>query len=127
MPPCHLFPYHACPSPCMPPPCMPPCTPCHAPAMHVPCHACPHYTCPLHACSPVNRLTDRCKNITFPQLCLQAETVELLVNKPLLNVAGVKLDTRNVEQMKDVHMYIEEFILVDIWIHYCTCRNSVWN
>ena len=25
--------------------------------------------------------------------------------------------TRNVEQTKDVHMYIEEFILVDIWIH----------
>ena len=25
----------------------------------------------------------------------------------------------NVEQMKDVRMYIEEFILVDIWIHCC--------
>ena len=24
------------------------------------------------------------------------------------------LDTRNVEQTKDVHMYIEEFILVDV-------------
>ena len=36
--------------------------------------------------------------------------VELLVNKPLLNV----------EQTKDVRMYIEEFILVDIWIHCCT-------
>ena len=30
------------------------------------------------------------------------------------------LDTRNVEQTKDVRMYIEEFILVDIWIHCCT-------
>ena len=29
------------------------------------------------------------------------------------------LDTRNVEQTKDVRMYIEEFILVDIWIHCC--------
>ena len=24
------------------------------------------------------------------------------------------------KQMKDVRMYIEEFILVDIWIHCCT-------
>ena len=24
------------------------------------------------------------------------------------------------KQTKDVCMYIEEFILVDIWIHYCT-------
>ena len=24
------------------------------------------------------------------------------------------------KQTKDVHMYIEEFILVDIWIHCCT-------
>ena len=30
------------------------------------------------------------------------------------------LDTCNVKQMKDVRMYIEEFILVDIWIHCCT-------
>ena len=27
---------------------------------------------------------------------------------------------RNVEQTKDVRMYIEEFILVEIWIHCCT-------
>ena len=27
------------------------------------------------------------------------------------------LDTCNVKQTKDVRMYIEEFILVDIWIH----------
>ena len=31
------------------------------------------------------------------------------------------LDACNVEQTKDVCMYIEEFILVDIWIHCCTC------
>ena len=30
------------------------------------------------------------------------------------------LDTRNEEQTNDVRMYIEEFILVDIWIHCCT-------
>ena len=30
------------------------------------------------------------------------------------------LDTCNEEQTKDVRMYIEEFILVDIWIHCCT-------
>ena len=38
--------------------------------------------------------------------------------KPLLNV--------NVEQTKDVHMYIEEFILVEIWIHCCTSWNLNW-
>ena len=27
------------------------------------------------------------------------------------------------KQTKDVRMYIEEFILVDIWIHYCTKLN----
>ena len=34
------------------------------------------------------------------------------------------MDTRNVEQTRDVHMYIEEFILVDIWIHCCTKLNT---
>ena len=29
----------------------------------------------------------------------------------------ILMDTRNVEQTKDVCMYIEEFILVEIWIH----------
>ena len=33
------------------------------------------------------------------------------------------LDTRNVEQTKNVRMYIEEFILVEIWIHCCTKLN----
>ena len=32
---------------------------------------------------------------------------------------------RNVEQTKDVCMYIEEFILVDIWIHCCTSWNWI--
>ena len=41
----------------------------------------------------------------------------------LLNI-GLELDTRNVEQTKDVRMYIEEFILVDIWIHCCTKLKS---
>ena len=31
---------------------------------------------------------------------------------------------RNVEQTKDVRMYIEEFILVDIWIHCCTVHET---
>ena len=74
--PCHAHPCHAClPLPhthhhyhtC--PPAM------HAPpGMHTPCHAHPlpcmppatHALC--HACPPVNRMTDRCKNITLPQL-----------------------------------------------------------
>ena len=43
----------------------------------------------------------------------------------LLNIGSIRmnilmLDTCNVEQTKDVRMYIEEFILVDIWIHCCT-------
>ena len=37
------------------------------------------------------------------------------------------LDTRNVEQTKDVRMYIEEFILVEIWIHCCTKLNWMMN
>ena len=31
------------------------------------------------------------------------------------------------KQTKDVRMYIEEFILVDIWIHYCTKLNMELN
>ena len=49
---------------------------------------------------------------------------------PLLNVGPIRMyilmDTRNVEQTKDVRMYIEEFILVDIWIHCCTSWNLNW-
>ena len=41
---------------------------------------------------------------------------ELLVNKPLLS--------NNVEQTKYVLCYIEEFILVDIWIHCCTVHET---
>ena len=46
------------------------CMPCHAcsKAMHAPCHAQLH----AHMPSPVDRITDRCKNITFPQLRLRA-------------------------------------------------------
>ena len=60
----------------------------HTPyATHTPCHTCPlphtpscllpHMPPPRHTCSPamhapppVNRITDSCKNITFPQLLL---------------------------------------------------------
>ena len=63
----HMSPCHAYPPPCMPPamygpfhtcplPCMPPAM--NAPYMHAPCHTCP----------PVDRMTDTCENITFPQL-----------------------------------------------------------
>ena len=45
----------------------------------------------------------------------------------ILNVGPIRMyilmDTHNVEQTKDVRMYIEEFILVDIWIHCCTKLN----
>ena len=42
------------------------------------------------------------------------------MNIGLIRMNILMLDTRNVEQTKDVRMYIEEFILVDIWIHCCT-------
>ena len=93
-------PYHACPpQPCMPPlSCMPPCN--HA---CPPYHACPHnHTCPLppptthapppatHACPPVNRITDTCKNITFPQLRLRAGiNAESFVSLPYLSIISV--------------------------------------
>ena len=91
---------HACP----PQPCMPPTT-MHAPCNHV-CppaatHAPHNHTCPPqphmppcnhtctphnHTCSPatthappVNRITDTCKNITFPQLRLWAVTSTIFV------------------------------------------------
>ena len=35
--------------------------------------------------------------------------------KPLLNIGYISNETNT-----DVRMYIEEFILVEIWIHYCT-------
>ena len=43
----------------------------------------------------------------------------------VLNIGSIRmnilmLDTCNVEQTKDVRMYSEEFILVDIWILCCT-------
>ena len=70
----HAYPYnHTCPpQPCMSPhnhthppqPCMPPTTT-HAPTTMLD----PPAT--MHA-PPVNRITDTCKNITFPQLRLRA-------------------------------------------------------
>ena len=62
-------PCYACPSATPPP--MPHMRPCHAhplphtPAMHVP---------PAMRALPVNRITDKCKNITFPQLLLRTVT-----------------------------------------------------
>ena len=73
----HLPPGHACPPPHMPPPCMPPhhaCPPWHAcsPTMHAPLAMHTPRTCtpPGHArpALPVNRMTNRCKNITLPQI-----------------------------------------------------------
>ena len=42
---------------------------------------------------------------------------------PVIRMYILMLDTRNVEQTNDVRMYIEEFILVDIWMHCCTSWN----
>ena len=57
--PCTPPPRHACPQPRTPPR--------HA---HTPSHTCPS----SHTCPPVNRMTNRCKNITLPQTSLQAVT-----------------------------------------------------
>ena len=57
---------------------------------------------------------------------LSDSSVEISI---LLNIGWsiriyILMTGRNVEQTKDVHMYIEEFILVEIWIHCCT--NVEW-
>ena len=49
--------------------------------------------------------------------------MKFVLNIGLIRMNILMLDTRNVEQTKDVHMYIEEFILVEIWIHCCTKLN----
>ena len=60
-PPTTHAPGHACPLPCMPLPLPQTCMPL--------CHACPlRHTRPP---PPVNRITDTCKNITFPQFRLR--------------------------------------------------------
>ena len=118
---------HACHLPCTPHchahtpathaplPCMPPAThaPCHAcpPAMHVspamhtpPTTHTPYNACPpaMHApmpCmpSPLNRITDRCRNIIFPQLLLRTvkTSVPLLAHNTKLNkLAAATAQTR---------------------------------
>ena len=107
MPPCHAHPscmpptihapYHACPPPTTPLPCMPPChtrplphmPPHHAcplPAMHAPSLPCMPPSC--QACPPVNRMTDGCKNITLPKLCLLAVTRSGTSQRNRLRIGG---------------------------------------
>ena len=54
-----------------------------------------------------------------------------LYSDTMLNIGPIRIyilmDTHNVEQTRDVRMYIEEFILVDIWIHCCTKLNCRLN
>ena len=93
MPPCHAHPpathttpCHACPLPMYTP------TLCHAHPLHYAyhlCHACPHplphtplfaMHIPLcHTCPPVNRITDRCKNITFLQFRLRVVKINFIL------------------------------------------------
>ena len=58
----HATPYHACP-PATHTPCQICPLPCTTPPCHAPCHAQPP--------PPVDRMTDACENITFPQLLLR--------------------------------------------------------
>ena len=53
----------------------------------------------------------------------ESDPQTMLLNIGLIRMNILMLDTRNVEQTKYVHMYIEEFILVEIWIHCCTKLN----
>ena len=89
----------SCPHPL---PCMPPTThtPCHAcpPATHTPlpcmplCHAClPCHAFPLPCMPPLwtEWLTDRCENITFPQLCLQ---MVIISNRCITEPQSVPVD-----------------------------------
>ena len=49
-----------------------------------------------------------------------------MLNIGLIRMYILMLDTHNVQQMKDVCMYVctlVEFILVDIWIYCCTRLN----
>ena len=46
----------------------------------------------------------------------------------MLNIGSIRIYILMIgvvsnETNEDVHMYIEEFILVDIWIHCCTSWN----
>ena len=70
--------------------------------MHTPlCHTCPptkqaplcHAYPPCHACNPppVNRIRDRCKNITCLQLLLQT-VIRLVVNHITTSIAQVKVE-----------------------------------
>ena len=60
------------------------------------------------------------------QVFLQRKYLQIHVTSILCWIIGQQtIAERNVEQTKDVHMYIEEFILVDIWIHCCTSWNWI--
>ena len=63
------------------------------------------------------------KNCYQIWVTLYTVDAQLMLNIGLIRMNILMLDTRNVEQTKDVRMYIEEFILVDIWIHCCTKLN----
>ena len=65
---------------------------------------------------------NRTSNAVVMQL-KKRKKMPIVLNIGLIRMNILMLDTRNVEQTKYVHMYIEEFILVDIWIHW----SRVWN
>ena len=77
--PCHTPPPYIPPCHTHPLPCMPPFTTHTRLTMHTPCHVCPlpHmppllWMPPLPCTSPLDRMTDACENIIFPQLLLRA-------------------------------------------------------
>ena len=90
-------------------------------------------TCPYLAnCFETFYCSERIKACVSEPIYCSSGPFKIYIYKPiwgmeivmlLLNI-GLELDTRNVEQTKDVRMYIEEFILVDIWIHCCTKLKS---
>ena len=91
-PPCYAHPCYACPLTCHA--CLPAT---HAPlAMHTPCHAhSPATHAPCHACPPMDRMTDACENITFPQLLLRTVmNINMLLNSVFTMFVNLKTSCR---------------------------------
>ena len=63
------------------------------------------------------------KNTGLYTLATKDPTSDTMLNVGWSIRIFILMTGHNVEQTKDVRMYIEEFILVEIWIHCCTKLN----
>ena len=92
----------------------------HIPAMHTPCHACPCMPPAMHAPCHAHTLSYMPLCHAHPLQCTSLHHAcplhaHPLSCTPLLNIGYISNETNT-----DVLMYIEEFILVEIWIQCCT-------